>query len=622
MTEVCLWVYVRILACMHGCVCRSFVIQCKAQSPPWQLAPVATPTPHPSPPPSSKRNNPQATLPPPGGFAPVIKPLPPAPVKPAALRKRWLAQGLALFSLLALTLAALNFSSRPPLIHTRGGLRLHRRIVEQDVRQRLVDAQRRARQAALQRWKRPEDRRVAFLHKASDPVTLRGLQAALLAKKQVEAAGGWYGFLYSLYPHQLPNATHRPASERQRITLDTLRAALGNGTVAAVGWDQVVEALGADVLGDYRWLLTKKMKQKDWAWSTNDVVDVTWCVLLVLVLLLVVHGPGHDCSSSKLHGSGTIRCFLKLPPALLTCSCHGHATSFLSPPPHPTRHPTPHQRNRHMSHGDSLPDWANHIWSVELDVAWTGDIVDALLSTVNKTDADWVGYATQRSTSKRAWFWHTCHNWLPADKVYKSMRHAARYSRRLLAAIAQEMRARHVQCDEITAPSVCHVHSDWCVVDDSWQPGHPSLGFDPLTGEDLYQWNTLISPDQWDAVLRADTAVQQQLALPAGGGGGGGNFATGGEWDRGGSSSGMSSSGSGGSSSSSSSKEGIEGGGDLGSSSASNSTTTSGSGSMPTAGASNSTAVGSSGSKQGASRNSGSSKATSWGGRLYHKIKW
>jgi hypothetical protein len=149
-------------------------------------------------------------------------------------------------------------------------------------------------------------------------------------------------------------------------------------------------------------------------------------------------------------------------------------------------------------------------------VAWTGDIVDALLSTVSAPDADWVGYATRQSVSTRDWFWHTCHNWLPAGGVYKSMRHAARYSRRLLDTIAGEMRSRHVQCDEITAPSICHLHGAWCVVDDSWQPGHPSVGSDPTTGEDLYQWNTLISPDQWDAVVRADAAAA--TAELAGGG--------------------------------------------------------------------------------------------------------
>jgi hypothetical protein len=39
---------------------------------------------------------------------------------------------------------------------------------------------------------------------------------------------------------------------------------------------QVVGFLGQQVLDDYRELLTGKLRQQAWAWSTNDVVDVTW----------------------------------------------------------------------------------------------------------------------------------------------------------------------------------------------------------------------------------------------------------------------------------------------------------------------------------------------------------
>jgi hypothetical protein len=136
------------------------------------------------------------------------------------------------------------------------------------------------RQAALIAERpRPAERRVAFVHKSADPITLRGIRAAQLAKRQVEAAGGWYRFVYSLYPSPLPDAAAGPASERQRLTLDALRAALGDAAVVAVGWDQVAAAVGEGPLGEYRRLLTDKMRQgpEKWAWSTNDVVDVAWC---------------------------------------------------------------------------------------------------------------------------------------------------------------------------------------------------------------------------------------------------------------------------------------------------------------------------------------------------------
>ena len=445
----------------------------------------------------------------------------------AAARRRRLAQALALCALLALAAAVVGLAP-PPLPSSPAGAinsssssspstaspflaRLlpwpFRAAAAAAAPDPALVAAAAARRAAAYSFQRPRDRRVALLHKAAEPVTLRGVRAAVEAKRQVEAAGGWYQLVYSVYPDTLPPAaaaggppgaaaaagaangstaaaaaaaagggfsSAQPASERQRVTLAALRAALGDASVAVVGRGDVERELGRGTLDAYRELLTGKMRQKDWAWSTNDVVDVTW-FLLQQRQQRQQQQPGGQQQQGQ--SAGVAR----------------------------------------------LPDWATHVWSVELDVAWTGDLVDALLLASNGSSADWVGYDTRARVSSRDWFWHGCHNWLPRGApVVSSMRHAGRYSARLLAAIAASMRARRVQCDEITAPAVCRAHADWCSIDMSWRPGHPASGTDPRTGEDLYRWDSRIEAGQWDAVLAADAAAAAEAARARGDGGGGG----------------------------------------------------------------------------------------------------
>jgi hypothetical protein len=165
-----------------------------------------------------------------------------------ASRRAWAARLPAACGLLALTLAILNFISHPlPATAAAAAAATNRRIAEDAARRRA------AAHEWQQAWRRPPDRRVALLHKASDPITLRGVQAAARAKKEVEAAGGWYGFVYSLYPADLPAGTEVPLSERQRITLGSLRAALGNASVFVVGRDQVRAGGARDGFGSGSW---------------------------------------------------------------------------------------------------------------------------------------------------------------------------------------------------------------------------------------------------------------------------------------------------------------------------------------------------------------------------------
>jgi hypothetical protein len=118
-------------------------------------------------------------------------------------------------------------------------------------------------------------RRIAVLHKAHGDVTLRGLHAAMLAKQQVEAAGGWYCLLYSAHPADAPPAAKAPGevpATRAAIVVDALRRALGHGAVAVVGRSDVAGALGARLLAEQR----RVFGEQEWAWATNDAVDATW----------------------------------------------------------------------------------------------------------------------------------------------------------------------------------------------------------------------------------------------------------------------------------------------------------------------------------------------------------
>jgi hypothetical protein len=135
-------------------------------------------------------------------------------------------------------------------------------------------------------------RRVAFVHKArAGSLTIRGMQAALVAKEQVEAAGGSYNLIYSVHPADLTALTE-PENEKWRVELEMLWHGLGGAAVFAVGADGVREALGAALLSEQR----RVFGEQEWAWATNDAVDVAWCVSAVALLNLRMH-PGMLCSA-------------------------------------------------------------------------------------------------------------------------------------------------------------------------------------------------------------------------------------------------------------------------------------------------------------------------------------
>ena len=202
-----------------------------------------------------------------------------------------------------------------------------------------------------------------------------------------------------------------------------------------------------------------------------------------------------------LPGAGPALAQLAPPASRASSSAHSHTGAHIHPQP-----------ARVELHGQGvLPDWVQHLWLLEVDVAWTGSLLAALASTVSRNNSssgggqepDYVAFNTERADA--GWRWFQARNWEPPNGLWRSYRHAARYSTRLLRAVAEAMRAGRVQSDEATGPTVCAANAG-CVIDASWQPGHPVLGTDRMTGEAMYRWELLITPERWAALEAADAA--------------------------------------------------------------------------------------------------------------------
>jgi hypothetical protein len=248
-----------------------------------------------------------------------------------------------------------------------------------------------------------------------------------------------------------------------------------------------------------------------------------------------------------------------------------------------------HRHPRFLLYGtSSLPPWVLDgqaaLWMVELDVGWTGNLVDALISTTGgaassptaarasgtppgnhssvvlgaaaplaasgsgssggagspgtpgaqraqlsrerprQYAADYAAFNVARADA--GWRWFAARNWAPGPAgVWRSYRHAARYSVRLLRAVAEDLQAGRIQSDEATGATACAARPGWCVIDASWQPGHPAIGRDRRTGEALYRWELRVGPERWAAQVAADEAearacAEQRQVLSTGSGAG------------------------------------------------------------------------------------------------------
>jgi hypothetical protein len=129
-------------------------------------------------------------------------------------------------------------------------------------------------------------------------------------------------------------------------------------------------------------------------------------------------------------------------------------------------------------------------------------------------EPDWVSFNIQKADD--GWRWFAVRNDAARGDVWRSYRHACRASRRLLHALAAEMRAGRVQSDEAGAASVCAANYEWCVADTSWQPGHPVIGSHPETGEALYRWESVISSEVWGRIVAADAARAAAMGCSGG----------------------------------------------------------------------------------------------------------
>ena len=346
-------------------------------------------------------------------------------------------------------------------------------------------------------------RRIAFVHKGHGALTPRALAAARDAKRAVEAEGGWYRFLYSLHPDANADADAGGGAAANATSTEAA-AAHRPSPQAAAALAALAEALGGAAHVD--------------AVATADVAAALGAPLLA--------------EQRRVVGAAEW--------AWVTNDA-AEAAWFA------------------LRGGAALPAWARHVWLVEADVGWTGDLVGALLSTLSGgggggagnggdggksegegegegEEPDYAAFNVQRADA--GWRWFAVRNFEPRGGVWRCYRHVSRASRRLLAAVVAEMRAARVASDEAMSASVCAAAAAaaaasssagggagggngtaWpCRLSAAWQPGHPATGTDAATGEALYRWELRITPERWAAIVAADAAAAAKAAAAVGAG--------------------------------------------------------------------------------------------------------
>lgn len=132
-----------------------------------------------------------------------------------------------------------------------------------------------------------------------------------------------------------------------------------------------------------------------------------------------------------------------------------------------------HVRNRTGFHFD-------YLWALEQDVAWTGNVFDALAELSGRGTEDllcrevvhgWVGRRHWYSLHNDNWMWSNLHSGWADDSPGAPRVHcgvfAVRYSRRLLELLADEFLSRGRWAhSEWFAPSVCEWHLPGCALGD------------------------------------------------------------------------------------------------------------------------------------------------------------
>lgn len=138
-----------------------------------------------------------------------------------------------------------------------------------------------------------------------------------------------------------------------------------------------------------------------------------------------------------------------------------------------------------------LPSCIQHVWYMEPDVAYTGDIVKAL--TTFPLDSDLVAVYPARIldywASKR-----TCE--VADDHMVKTLIFLNRTSRRLLSALIDRLKNGCVMHDEYVLGSACSLNSEWCKISFLFSSHHPLAGVDDA-GETLLSAGGRVFIDQW-----------------------------------------------------------------------------------------------------------------------------
>ncbi len=117
-------------------------------------------------------------------------------------------------------------------------------------------------------------RRLAVVHRAGPEVTIPALTAALKAKQQVEAAGGYYHLIFSVHP-QMSHAATLPQSSA--AALELLRATIGEDCVTPIGMNDVSSVFSAALMNEQMVVMGKAGDLAvSWDKATDDVVDAAW----------------------------------------------------------------------------------------------------------------------------------------------------------------------------------------------------------------------------------------------------------------------------------------------------------------------------------------------------------
>ncbi|MEW5307410.1 MAG: hypothetical protein WDW36_009811 [Sanguina aurantia] len=162
----------------------------------------------------------------------------------------------------------------------------------------------------------------------------------------------------------------------------------------------------------------------------------------------------------------------------------------------------------------SIPSWANKVWLMEYDVAWTGNLPHILTARF-PPDAGFIGYHAVNASilpvgddcpmGKCELWQHTeKRTWPERDgDVFAAQGMLLRLDVRLLDSLVTHYEHKEWLFNEAAGATVCVIgEADWCTVDWGFKLGHPSLGWSTETNSSAFCWNYHMHEAEWVATLR------------------------------------------------------------------------------------------------------------------------